>query len=87
LKVGYPPIQIKGQKITKSKVTMAADVAVNTLVASNLENGIELTLEGEITSVPYIKMTLALLNDLDIQTSFVGNKITVIPTQQVEQKL
>jgi hypothetical protein len=32
-------------------------------------------------------MTLALLNDLDIQTSFVGNKITVIPTQQVEQKL
>jgi hypothetical protein len=23
-------------------------------------------------------MTLALLNDLDIQTSFVGNKITVI---------
>jgi 3-phosphoshikimate 1-carboxyvinyltransferase len=32
-------------------------------------------------------MTLALLNDLDIQTSFVGNKITVIPRQQVEQKL
>jgi hypothetical protein len=27
-------------------------------------------------------MTLALLNDLDIQTSFVGNKITVIPRQQ-----
>jgi 3-phosphoshikimate 1-carboxyvinyltransferase len=25
--VGYPPIQIKGQKITKSKVTMAADVS------------------------------------------------------------
>jgi 3-phosphoshikimate 1-carboxyvinyltransferase len=46
------------------------------LVASNLENGIELTLEGEITSVPYIKMTLALLNDLDI--GFIGNKITVI---------
>jgi 3-phosphoshikimate 1-carboxyvinyltransferase len=64
---------------------MAADVSSQyisalLLVASNLENGIELTLEGEITSVPYIKMTLALLNDLDIQTSFVGNKITVIPT-------
>jgi 3-phosphoshikimate 1-carboxyvinyltransferase len=71
---------------------MAADVSSQyisalLLVASNLENGIELTLEGEITSVPYIKMTLALLNDLDIQTSFVGNKITVIPRQQVEQKL
>jgi 3-phosphoshikimate 1-carboxyvinyltransferase len=82
----------KGSKNKKSKVTMAADVSSQyisalLLVASNLENGIELTLEGEITSVPYIKMTLALLNDLDIQTSFVGNKITVIPRQQVEQKL
>jgi len=90
--IGYPPIQIKGQKITKSKVTMAADVSSQyisalLLVASKLENGIELTLEGDITSVPYIKMTLALLGDLDIQTSFVGNKITVIPRQQVEQKV
>jgi 3-phosphoshikimate 1-carboxyvinyltransferase len=33
-------------------------------VAAKLENGIELTLDGEITSIPYIKMTLALLNDL-----------------------
>jgi hypothetical protein len=32
-------------------------------------------------------MTLALLNDLDIQTSFVGNKITVIQDSKLEQKL
>jgi 3-phosphoshikimate 1-carboxyvinyltransferase len=32
-------------------------------------------------------MTLALLNDLDIQTSFVGNKITVIPRQQSGTKV
>lgn len=90
--VGYPPIQIKGQKITNSKVTMAANVSSQyisalLLVAAKLENGIELTLEGEITSVPYIKMTLALLNDLDIQTSFVGNKITVRPRQEVAPKI
>ena len=86
--VGYPPIQIKGQKITNSKVTMAANVSSQyisalLLVAAKLENGIELTLEGEITSVPYIKMTLALLTDLGIETSFVGNKITVNPRQEV----
>jgi 3-phosphoshikimate 1-carboxyvinyltransferase len=40
-------------------------------------------LVGEITSVPYIKMTLALLNDLDIKTSFEGNVITVYPKQEV----
>lgn len=89
--VGYPPIRIKGQKITASKVKLAANVSSQyisalLLVASKLENGLELTLEGEITSIPYIKMTLALLNDLDIQTSFEGNVITVAPKPAVETK-
>lgn len=89
--VGYPPIKIKGQKITASKVTLAANVSSQyisalLLVASKLENGLELTLEGEITSIPYIKMTLALLNDLDIPTSFEGNIIKVAPKSTVEPK-
>lgn len=88
---GYPPIRIKGQKITASKVKMAANVSSQyisalLLVAPKLENGLELTLEGEITSIPYIKMTLALLNDLDIQTSFEGNVIKVFPKPEVETK-
>ncbi|KRB53847.1 3-phosphoshikimate 1-carboxyvinyltransferase [Flavobacterium sp. Root186] len=89
--VGYPPIRIKGKKVTASKVSLAANVSSQyisalLLVASKLENGLELTLEGEITSVPYIKMTLALLNDLDIQTSFEGNVIKVYPKESVESK-
>ncbi|CAM3923868.1 3-phosphoshikimate 1-carboxyvinyltransferase [Flavobacterium weaverense] len=88
---GYPPIRIKGQKITASRVTMAANVSSQyisalLLIAPKLENGLELLLEGEITSVPYIKMTLALLNDLDIQTSFEGNVIKVLPKQEVVSK-
>jgi 3-phosphoshikimate 1-carboxyvinyltransferase len=90
--VGYPPIQVKGQKIVNSKVTMAANVSSQyisalLLIASKLDNGIELTLEGEITSIPYIKMTLSLLNDLAIETSFVGNKIIVKPQHQVVSKV
>ncbi|TDO94260.1 3-phosphoshikimate 1-carboxyvinyltransferase [Flavobacterium sp. 245] len=88
---GYPPIRIKGKKVTASKVNLAANVSSQyisalLLVASKLDNGLELTLEGEITSVPYIKMTLALLNDLDIQTSFEGNVIKVFPKESVESK-
>ena len=89
---GYPPIRIKGQKITANKVSIPANVSSQyisalLLVAPKLENGIELTLVGEITSIPYIKMTLALLNDLDIQTSFEGNLIKVYPKQEVESKV
>ena len=88
---GYPPIRIKGQKITKNKVSIPANVSSQyisalLLVAPKLENGIELTLVGEITSIPYIKMTLALLNDLDIQTSFEGNVIKVFPKLEVVSK-
>ncbi len=81
---GFPPIKITGQKLTKSHVALPASVSSQyisalLLIASKLENGIELKLEGQITSVPYIKMTLALLNEIGIETSFIGNIITVIP--------
>lgn len=89
--VGYPPIRIKGQKITASKVNIPANVSSQyisalLLIAPKLDNGLELTLEGEITSIPYIKMTLALLNDLDIKTSFEGNVIKVFPKKEVVSK-
>ncbi len=88
---GYPPIRIKGQRIIKNKVSIPANVSSQyisalLLVAPKLQNGIEITLVGEITSIPYIKMTLALLNDLDIQTSFEGNVIKVYPKQEVAPK-
>ncbi len=89
---GYPPIRIKGQKIIANKVSIAANVSSQyisalLLIAPKLENGIEITLVGEITSIPYIKMTLALLNDLNIQTGFEGNLIKVYPKQEVETKV
>jgi 3-phosphoshikimate 1-carboxyvinyltransferase len=81
---GFPPIRIKGKKLTENKVSLPANVSSQyisalLLIAPKLENGLELTLEGEITSVPYIKMTVALLNEIGVMTSFVGNKISVKP--------
>jgi 3-phosphoshikimate 1-carboxyvinyltransferase len=82
---GFPPIKIKGKKIIQNKVSLAANVSSQyisalLLIAPKLDNGLELTLEGEITSIPYIKMTLALLNEIGVVTSFVENRITVTPS-------
>ena len=79
---GFPPIKIKGKKITQNSVSLPANVSSQyisalLLIASKLENGLELTLEGEITSIPYIKMTLALLNEIGVKTSFENNIIKV----------
>ena len=81
---GFPPIRIKGKKLTQNKVSLPANVSSQyisalLLIAPKLENGLELTLEGEITSVPYIKMTLALLNEIGVKTSFKNNVIKVNP--------
>jgi 3-phosphoshikimate 1-carboxyvinyltransferase len=81
---GFPPIRIKGKKLIQNKVSLPANVSSQyisalLLIAPKLENGLELTLEGEITSVSYIKMTLALLNEIGVETSFADNKIVVKP--------
>ncbi|WNH13561.1 3-phosphoshikimate 1-carboxyvinyltransferase [Thalassobellus suaedae] len=89
---GFPPIKIKGKKLTKHQVTLKANVSSQyisalLLIASKLENGLELTLEGEITSVPYINMTLSLLDEIGVESSFIGNVITVKPnTKQLKSK-
>jgi len=90
---GFPPLRIRGKKITKNKISIKADVSSQyisalLLIAPKLENGLELILEGELTSVPYIKMTLALLNEIGIKTSFEGKHIKVSQKSEVEsQKL
>lgn len=81
---GFPPIKIKGKKLKQNKVSLSANVSSQyisalLLIAPKLENGLELTLEGEITSIPYIKMTLALLKEIGVTTSFFDNVIIVKP--------
>jgi len=84
---GYPPLRIKGKQLLKSEVSLKANVSSQyisalLLIAPVLKNGLELSLEGEITSIPYINMTLALLNQMKVKTSFEGNVVKVHPVVQ-----
>ncbi|CAM4328876.1 3-phosphoshikimate 1-carboxyvinyltransferase [Zobellia nedashkovskayae] len=86
---GYPPIRIKGKKLVKSQVSLPANISSQyisslLLIAPSLQNGLELELVGKITSVPYIKMTLALLSQIGVENSFEGNTIKVSPKLSVE---
>ena len=90
-KVGYPPIRIKGINSTKEKVQINGNVSSQyisslLLIASKLENGLEIELVGKITSIPYINMTLSLLNQLAIETSFEENIIRVFPKEAIQKQ-
>jgi 3-phosphoshikimate 1-carboxyvinyltransferase len=85
---GYPPLKINGKKLTGSRVSINAGVSSQyitalMLIGAKLPNGLELTLEGEITSVPYINMTQMLLAQAGIESSFEGNVIRVMPVQPI----
>ena len=84
---GFPPIKITGQKLNSSRVSLPANVSSQyisalLLIAPSLQNGLELELIGEITSASYINMTLKLLQEIGVNTSFVGNLIIVKPKSQ-----
>ena len=61
---GYPPLQIKGFGVQKTdKIQLRGDVSSQyisalLMIAPTLEKGLEIELTGEISSVPYITMTI-----------------------------
>jgi 3-phosphoshikimate 1-carboxyvinyltransferase len=88
--IGFPPLRIKGKKLLNSKVSLSANVSSQyisalLLIAPTLENGLQLTLEGKVTSVPYIQMTLDLLNQIGVKTKFDSNIIQVFPSTDNSQ--
>lgn len=79
---GYPPLRIKGKKLNGGAVSLPADVSSQYISAllmlgPVLKKGIELNLEGKITSIPYINMTLSLLNNFGGETTFERQRICV----------
>ena len=91
-KNGYPPIRIKGRKLTTDKVQINGNVSSQyisslLLIASKLEKGLEIELIGKITSVPYINMTLSLLTQLGIENKFEGNFIKVYSKKEIEKQI
>ncbi len=81
-KEGYPPLFIKGSKLPQNTVRLQGSVSSQyitalLLIAPVLPKGLNLILEGEIVSRPYIHMTLELLKQLGVEFSFEGNNISI----------
>ena len=55
-------------------------------MGTHLAKGVTIELMGKITSIPYINMTLSLLNQLGISTYFEGNIIQVLPAKQLQKQ-
>lgn len=79
---GFPPLRIKGKKLKGGKIALPADtssqyITALLLIAPTLEEGLELELIGTVVSVPYIRMTLKMMEYFGIQTVFENKTIVV----------
>lgn len=87
---GYPPLLIKGKRLTASEVHLSANISSQyitalMLIAPSLPDGLRLYLEGKITSIPYIEMTLSLLHKIGVDAIFSGQHIQVFPKKDITQ--
>jgi 3-phosphoshikimate 1-carboxyvinyltransferase len=85
-KEGFPPIEVTGfDRQRTSRLSIRGDVSSQfisalMMVAPTLHDGLTITLEGKVGSMPYLQMTAALMELFGVKPAFEGAEI-IIPHQ------
>lgn len=85
-KEGYPPLRIFGSALQGGEISLAGNVSSQyisalLMIAPLMENGLTLHLEGNIISRPYINLTIQLMEQFGVKTSWNGQTIRVLPQE------
>ncbi|MBK0383683.1 3-phosphoshikimate 1-carboxyvinyltransferase [Pedobacter sp. SD-b] len=84
---GYPPVLINGAfNQTTSHILIRGDISSQfltalLLVASSLPQGVDLEIMDELTSKPYVEMTLSMLQQCGINHTWDRDKIAILPQE------
>ncbi len=79
---GCPPLKIYGSHLQGADIELDGSVSSQyisalLMIAPTIKNGLALKLTGNITSIPYIGLTLKLMQVFGVRYQWEGNKITV----------
>ncbi|MFA6945676.1 MAG: 3-phosphoshikimate 1-carboxyvinyltransferase [Pedobacter sp.] len=80
---GFPPLRIKGPFVQKTdQVSIKGNISSQyisalLLIAPKLEQGLKLVIDGELTSKPYVEMTLAMMEQAGIRHVWKKNVISI----------
>lgn len=83
---GFPPLRIRGTVLEGGAISIPAHISSQyisalLMIAPTLRQGLRLQLVGNVASSPYIHMTLQLMREFGVATSWEGNTI-VVPSGQ-----
>lgn len=90
---GYPPLHIKGGFEQKTDlISIKGNISSQyitalLLIAARLPQGLKLQIEGELTSRPYVEMTLSMLQQAGIQHLWEDNIISIAPQEFAETSI
>ncbi len=81
-KEGFPPLKIQGKKLQGGDLKISASVSSQFLsallmVAPKMEKGLNLILEGQLVSRPYLEMTLKTMKAFGVEYQWNGQEIKV----------
>lgn len=81
--IGYPPLKINGgmtQKLNEININgniSSQYITSLLLIAPSLPKGLTLNIKGELTSKPYVTMTLNMMSEAGIKYTWVDNRIQI----------
>lgn len=85
-KVGYPPLKIKGSAMKGGEIHLSGDISSQfisalLMIAPTMEKGLILHLEGEVISIPYIKLTLKMMEEFGVKSNWTDKTIKIFPQE------
>jgi len=83
-KEGFPPLKIVGRALMGGEIRMNGGVSSQyisalMMIAPFMQNGLKIILEGNVISVPYIRMTMSMMKEYCVKVNFENNVIEIEP--------
>ncbi len=87
---GCPPLRIHGRQLQGGQLSIDGSVSSQyisalLMIAPTLINGLKLSLTGKVTSVPYIEMTLSMMQEYGIMTEWDRESMIINVAPQIYQ--
>lgn len=81
---GFPPLKIRGSALDGGDIFLSGGISSQfisalLMIAPTMEKGLTLHLEGDVISIPYIKLTLRMMEKFGVKCDWVDNVIKILP--------
>lgn len=88
---GFPPLQISGSNLKGGKLELSGSISSQyisalLMIGPKLNGGLQLQLDGEIVSRPYIDMTLQIMRHFGAEAQWNGERTIVVHQGKYQQR-